>query len=69
MTWINRALIAIAAVLIIFVIGRYVLKSWIFAAAAAGVIGLVLAVYLSRPQPQRRRPGGQTPADGSEDPQ
>ena len=36
MTWINRALIAIAAALIVFAIGRFVLKSWIFAAAGAG---------------------------------
>jgi len=48
MTWINRALIAIAAALIVFAIGRFVLKSWIFAAAAAGVVILVLAVYFGR---------------------
>jgi hypothetical protein len=52
MTWINRALIAIAAALIVFVIGRYVLKSWIFAAAAAAVVILVLGVYFGRPQRQ-----------------
>ncbi|MEJ2121805.1 MAG: hypothetical protein P8Z76_14085 [Alphaproteobacteria bacterium] len=52
MTWINRALIAIAAALIVFVIGRYVLKSWIFAAAGAGVVIVVLAVYFGRPRRQ-----------------
>lgn len=52
MTWINRALIAIAAALIVLVIGRYILQSWIYAAAAAGVVILVLAVYLGRPQRQ-----------------
>jgi len=55
MTWINRALIAIAAALIVFVIGRYVLKSWIFAAAAAAVVIVVLAVYFGRPQRQEGR--------------
>jgi hypothetical protein len=50
MTWINRALIAIAAALVVFVIGRFVLKSWYFAGAGAAVVILVLAVYFGRPQ-------------------
>ena len=53
MTWINRILIAMSAALIIFVIGRFVLQSWIFAAAGAIVIALVLTVYLSRGQHSR----------------
>jgi hypothetical protein len=52
MTWINRALIAIAAGLIMVAIGRFALKSWIFAAAGAAVVVLVLAVYFSRSQRQ-----------------
>ncbi|HUT51351.1 MAG TPA: hypothetical protein VM325_18625 [Alphaproteobacteria bacterium] len=45
MTWFNRILIIIAAALILFAIGRFMLKSWIFAVAAAAVIAVVLAVY------------------------
>jgi hypothetical protein len=52
MTWINRALIAIAAALVVFAIARIVLKSWIFAAAGAAVVILVLAVYFGRTQRQ-----------------
>jgi len=50
MTWINRALIAIAAALIVFVIGRYMLKSWLFAGVGAAVVVLVLGVYFGRVQ-------------------
>lgn len=52
MTWINRALIAVAAGLIVFAIGRFALKSWIFAVAGAAVVVLVLAVYFGRTQRQ-----------------
>jgi hypothetical protein len=48
MTWFNRILIIIAAALILFAIGRFVLKSWIFAVAAAAVVAVVLGVYFAR---------------------
>ena len=48
MTWINRVLIAVSAALIMFAIGRFVLKSWIFAAAGALIVVLILAVYFGR---------------------
>ena len=50
MTLINRLFIAASAALIMVAIGRFVLKSWIFALAGAVVVALVLIVYLSRGQ-------------------
>lgn len=46
MTWINRLLIVACAALAMMAIGRFVLKSWLFAAVGALVIALVLVVYL-----------------------
>ena len=46
MTWINRLLIVASVALVIMAIGRFVLKSWIFAAIGALVVALVLVVYL-----------------------
>ena len=48
MTWINRALIAISGGILLFVIVRFALKSWLYAGVAAVVLALILAVFLGR---------------------